>query len=74
VASGPDPRGSEIPNIKTPAVDNALRPILSQLNDGPVATKLDQPSAIDGPQKTGTAGTVERTMAAATEQGQGVPP
>jgi hypothetical protein len=74
VALGPDPRGPEIPNIKTPAVDNALRPILSQLNDGPVATKLDQPATIDGPQQTGTAGTVERTMAAATEQGQGVPP
>jgi hypothetical protein len=35
--------------------------------------KLNQPAAIDGPQQTGTAGTVERTMAAATEQGDGIP-
>jgi hypothetical protein len=39
-------RRPETPNIKTPAVDNALRSILSQLNDGPVATKLDQPAAM----------------------------
>jgi hypothetical protein len=32
--------------------------------------KLDQPAAIDGPDQTGTAGTVERTMAAAAEQGR----
>jgi hypothetical protein len=74
VASGPDPGRPEIPHIKTQAVDNALRPIFSQLNNGPVATKLDQPAAaIDGPQQTGTARTVERTMAAATEQGDGIP-
>jgi len=41
VALGTDPGRPEIPNIKTPAVDNALRPILSQLNNGPVATELD---------------------------------
>jgi hypothetical protein len=35
--------------------------------------KLNQPAAIDGPEETGTAGTVERTMAAAAEQGHGVP-
>jgi hypothetical protein len=35
--------------------------------------KLDQPPAIDGPQQPGTAGTIERTMAAATEQGEGIP-
>jgi hypothetical protein len=55
-------------------VDNALRPILRQLNDGPVATKLDQPAAINSPQQTGTAGAIEWTMATTTEQGQGVPP
>jgi len=47
VASGTDPGRPEIPNIKTPAVDNALRPILSQLNDSPVAMKLDQSAAVD---------------------------
>ena len=35
--------------------------------------KLDQPAAIDGPQQTGTATMHERTMAAAAEQGQGIP-
>jgi hypothetical protein len=52
---------------------NAPRPIFSQLNNGPVATKLDQPAAIDGPQQTGTASMRERTMAAATKQGEGIP-
>jgi len=36
-------RAAEIPH--TPAVD--------KLSNGPVATKLDQPAAIDGPQQTG---------------------
>jgi hypothetical protein len=36
MASGPDPGRPEILHIKTPAVDNALQPILCQLNDGPV--------------------------------------
>ena len=44
--------------------------ILRPLDNGPVAMKLDQPAAIDGPDQTGTAGTVERTMAAAAEQGR----
>ena len=35
--------------------------------------KLDQPAAIDGPNQTGTATMHERTMAAAAEQGQGIP-
>ena len=35
--------------------------------------KLDQPAAIDGPQQTRSTGTVERTVAAAAEQGHGVP-
>jgi hypothetical protein len=48
-------------------------PILRELNNGPVAMKLDQPAAIYGPQQPGTAGTVERTMAAAAEQRPGVP-
>jgi hypothetical protein len=74
VASGSDPGWPEILHIKTPAVDNALRPILRQLKDSPVATKLDQPAAVDGPQQTDTAGAVERMMAAATEQSERVPP
>jgi hypothetical protein len=38
-AGGPHSQGGpEIPHIKMPAVDDALRPILSQLNDSPVAT------------------------------------
>src|SRR5262249_51028318 len=36
------------------AVENASRPILSQLNNGPVAMKLDQTAAIDGRQQFGT--------------------
>ena len=45
--------GSRLPTgwrapIPAMPVDNALRRILSQLNDGPVATKLD-PTAIDPP-------------------------
>ena len=51
----------------------APRPILGQLNNGPVSMKLNQPAAIDGPQQTRTAGTVERTVAAPAEQGHGVP-
>jgi ferredoxin len=35
--------------------------------------ELDQSAAIDDPKQTGTATTVERTMAAAAEQGQGIP-
>src|SRR5262249_10583296 len=54
-------------------VKNALRPILRQLNNGPVSMKLDQPPAIDEPQQTGAAGTVERTMPAAAEQANSVP-
>ena len=34
----------------SPAVENASRPILRQLNNGPVSMKLDQPPASDGPQ------------------------
>jgi hypothetical protein len=49
VASSPDPGRPEIPHIKTPTFKNAPRPILGQLNDRPVAMKLDQPAAIDGP-------------------------
>ena len=56
MASGSDPGGSEILHIKTPTVDNALRSILGQLNDSPVATKLDQPAAIIGPEQSGTSG------------------
>ena len=63
-----DPASTKVPTVK-----NALRPILRQLNNGPVSMKLDQPPAIDEPQQTGAAGTVERTMAAATEQGEGIP-
>jgi hypothetical protein len=73
VASSPDPGRPEIPYIKTPTFKNAPRPILGQLNDRPVAMKLDQPAAIDGPQQTRTTGTVERTVAAPAEQGYGVP-
>jgi len=62
-------RGADIPCIRAPPVKNALRPILRQLNNAPVAMKLDQPPAIDELQQTGAAGTVERTMAAAAEQG-----
>jgi hypothetical protein len=53
--SGPDPGRPEIPHIKTPAVENGLRPILRQFNNGPVAVKLDQPAASDGRQETGSA-------------------
>src|SRR5215475_6556787 len=50
--------------LKPAPLKNAPRPILRQLNNGPVATKLDRPAAFDGPQQTGTGGTVERTMPA----------
>ena len=73
MASGSDPGQPDLPSTKTPTVKNALRPILRQLNNGPVSMKLDQPPAIDEPQQTGAAGTVERTMAAAAEHGHGVP-
>jgi hypothetical protein len=72
-SSGSDPGRPEIPHIKTPAVENAARAILCPLDNGPVAMKLDQPAAIDGPQQTRTAGTVERTVAAPAEQDHGVP-
>jgi hypothetical protein len=52
VASGPDPGRPEIPHIKAPAVDNAVRSILSQLDNGPFAMQLDQPAAIDGPEQS----------------------
>ena len=73
MASSSDPGRPEIPHIKMPAVENAARAILRQLNNGPVAMKLNQPAAIDGPQQTHTAGTVEGTVAAPAEQGHGVP-
>src|SRR5262245_45606816 len=41
--SGSDPGQPDISCLKAPAVKNASRPILSQLNNGPAAMKLDQP-------------------------------
>ena len=71
-SSGSDPGHPDIACLKTPTFKNPPRPILGQFNDRPVAVKLDQPAAIDGPNQTGTATMHERTMAAA-EQGQGIP-
>jgi hypothetical protein len=48
VASGSDPGQPDICSIKASAVKNAPRPILRQLNNGPVTMKLDQSTAIDG--------------------------
>jgi len=42
------PRKPEILCIRAPPFNDALRPILNQLNNGSVAMKLDQPAAIDG--------------------------
>src|SRR5262249_45544620 len=53
---------------------NAPRPILSQLNNRPISMKLNQPATSDGPQETGSATMHQRTMEAAAEQGQRIPP
>jgi hypothetical protein len=73
VASGADPGQPDVRGVNTPTLKNAPRPILRQFKNGPISMELDQAAAIDGPKQTGSARTVERTMTAAAEQGQGIP-